>query len=282
MGGSAPQPAKQRALSTAEVARILGVEETRVRAWVRSGLCRPARRGRGWAFAFQDLVVLRAAQGLLAKRVPPARVRRALSLLAAQLPAGRPLSGLRVRADGRRVSVSDRGARWEPETGQTLFDFETDALERRMDDVAPAAAGPPPAVRAKAEFQRGLELEDDDPGAARDAYAAALRLDPGLVDAYVNLGRLAHEAGDAREAARLYHLALERSPDDSVVHFNLALALEDTTGAAAAAAHYERALDLDPGFADAHYNLAGLCEQMGRRADALRHYREYQKLTSGG
>lgn len=264
------------------MARILGVDEARVRGWVRAGLCRPARRGRGYAFAFQDVVVLRAAQGLLAKRVPAARVRRALALLARQLPSGRPLSGLRIRADGRRVSVSDRGARWEPETGQILFDFETDALARRVGGLAGTArpsAGPAPAVRAKAEFQRGLELEDDDPSAARDAYAEALRLDPGLVDAYVNLGRLHHEAGDAREAARLYHLALERSPDDAVVHFNLAVALEDTKGAAAAAAHYERALALDPDFADAHYNLAGLCEQLGRRADALRHYRAYRALT---
>jgi tetratricopeptide (TPR) repeat protein len=70
-----------------------------------------------------------------------------------------------------------------------------------------------------------------------------LDLDPQLLDAYVNLGRLTHQAGDAREAARLY------------------------------------ALELDPDFADAHFNLAGLCERLGRKADALRHYQAYKKLT---
>jgi tetratricopeptide (TPR) repeat protein len=95
----------------------------------------------------------------------------------------------------------------------------------------------------------------------------------------VNLGRLRHEAGEPREAARLYHLALERTPDDPVLHFNLALALEDTRGAEAAILHYEQALALDPDFADAHYNLAGLYEQAGRGADALRHYRDYKRLA---
>ena len=95
----------------------------------------------------------------------------------------------------------------------------------------------------------------------------------------MNLGRLVHEAGDPREATRLYHLALERSSGDPVIHFNLALALEDTKGVAPAIAHYERTLELDPRFADAHYNLAGRYEQLGRGADALRHYHPYKKLT---
>jgi len=97
----------------------------------------------------------------------------------------------------------------------------------------------------------------------------------------VNLGRLAHQSGNAHEAVRLYHHALERSPDDPVIHFNLALALEDWRGAGPAASHYERALALDPSFADAHYNLAGLCEKLGRKTDALRHYSAYRKLTEG-
>lgn len=257
--------------------------EGRVRALVRSGLCRPARHDRRYAFSFQDLVVLRTAQGLIENRVPPARVRRALIALLRQLPADRPLSGLRVFADGREVAVREEGAAWLPETGQIVLDFEVDELARSASRVSAARKEREEPEdhhsRARGEFERGLALEDDDPEAACAAYGRALELDPQLVDAYVNLGRLAHEAGDAVRATRLYHLALEHAPDDPVLHFNLALALEDTGPTTAAAAHYERALSLDPDFADAHYNLARLCEQLGRKADALRHYRAYKKLT---
>jgi tetratricopeptide (TPR) repeat protein len=277
-----------RRLSTTEVSRILGMREARVRDLVRAGLVRPARSGRGYAFSFQDLVVLRAAQELLAQQVPAARVRRALAGLAAQLPEGQPLSGLRVFADGREVAVRDGAAAWQPATGQTVLDFAVDELVRGVEALGrgrePQAAGPPAAsdaARAGAAFERALDLEDEDPEAARDAYREALALDPALVDATVNLGRLAQEAGDAREAVRLYHLALERSPEDAIVHFNLALALEDLRQPDRALAHYQRALGIDPDFADAHFNLAGLCEQLGREAQALRHYHAYKKLTHG-
>ncbi|MCG8588875.1 MAG: tetratricopeptide repeat protein [Proteobacteria bacterium] len=267
-----------RHFSTAEVARLLGVSDDWVRATARSGLCHPQRRGRRYAFSFQDLVVLYAARDLVRQRVPTARVRRALRSLAETLPPNRPLSGLRVRADGRSVTVRDGGGAWEPETGQRVLDFQVDAVAELVADLE--RRDEPGQGGAQAAFRRGLELEDDDPKAARAAYAHAVELDPGLVDALVNLGRLAHDAGDAAEAARLYHHALERTPDDAVIHFNLALALEDARGPAAAVAHYERALALDADFADAHYNLAGLCEQLGRGADAIRHYHAYKRLTS--
>jgi tetratricopeptide (TPR) repeat protein len=272
-----------RNLSTSEVARILDMKESSIREIVRTGLCRPARRGRRYAFSFQDLVVLRAARGLLEARVPAARVRRALAALANELPEGRPLSGVRIFADGQRVAVSDAGGAFEPETGQTLLDFEVDGLARLADAVRaerrPTGADPGDGERARLAFERGIDLEDEDPKRAALAYREALAQDPGLADAWVNLGRLVHEAGEPAEAVAHYERALALEPDDPIVHFNLALALEDARGAEAAAAHYERALALDPDFADAHWNLAGLCEQLGRRADALRHYRAYQKLT---
>ena len=271
-----------RNLSTAEASRILGMKEARIREMVRAGLCRPARSGHRYAFSFQDLVVLRAAQGLLDQRVPAARVRRALATLQAQLPPGRSLSGLRIYADGRDVAVCDGDARWQPATGQTGLNFEVDPLTRAAEDLREARQRhQPQGSTARAEFERALDLEDEDPKAACEAYGRALALDPELVDAYVNLGRIAHEVGDAREAARLYEMALERTPDDPVVHFNLALATEDTRGPEAAVAHYESALSLDPDFADAHFNLAGLCEKLGRGTDAVRHYHAYKKLTLG-
>jgi len=278
-----------RLLSSVEVSRLLGLREAKVRELARAGLCRPARRGRRYAFSFQDVVVLRAAKELVERHVPAARIRRALAALTAQLPEGRPLSGLRIFADGREVAVRDGGAAWQPATGQIVLDFAVDDLRRGVARLAGAAGAPcgaagasgAPAEDARAAFEAALELEDLDPEAARDAYRRALALDPELVDARVNLGRILHEAGDAAEAARLYEEALARAPEDPIVHFNLALALEDVEDRERAIAHYRRALALDPDFADAHYNLAGLCELAGRNAEALRHYHAYKKLTEG-
>lgn len=270
-------------LSTAEVSRILGIPQPHIRGIVRSGFVRPNRSGRRYAFSFQDLVVLRAAKGLIDAKVPTTRVRRALAALSAELSPGRTLSGLRIYADGRDVAVHDGAAAWQPETGQTLFGFDLDSLAREVSAVRharPSADGDSaPAALAQVEFQRGLDLEDEFPDAAQGAYARALEHDQDLVDAYVNLGRLVHEAGRAAEAEKLYRSALERRAGDAVIHFNLALALEDTAGPGAACDEYRTAIELDPDFADAHYNLAGLCEQLGQATDALRHYHAYRRLS---
>lgn len=275
---------RTRTLSTAEAARLLRLEERRIRELVRAGLCRPARRGRRYAFSFQDLVVLRAAKGLLDAGVPTARVQRALAALVRDLPDERSLSGVRIYADGRDVAVRQAGRAWQPETGQVLLSFDVDALAQLVDDAVAARGqdvGDERSAVSRAAFEAGVELEDTAPAEAAAAYRRAVELDPDLADAWINLGRLTHEAGDAKHAIALYREALARSPEDPVVHFNLALALEDTREDRAAACAYERALELDPSFADAHYNLASLREQQGRGADAVRHYHAYKQLLDG-
>jgi hypothetical protein len=286
---AAPTPV--RALRTADVARVLGLSEARVRAFVRAGWCAPGRQGRAFAFGFQDLVVLRVAKSLHEAQVPPARVKRALRALARELGAERALSGLRITADGARVVVHAGGARFEPESGQLLLDFSVDALadavaRREADpreaigDARGESAEPPPGrAQARRAFAEALAMEDTHPAAAMRAYRRALARDPSFSDAAVNLARLVHEAGRAREAVELYQAALAHAPDDAELHYNLALALEDANGSDPAIHHYEHALALDPSFADAHWNLAGLLEAMGRKQEALRHYREYEKLS---
>ena len=269
-------------LRTADVARILGVSPRRVRAMVQAGWCRPTRAGRGFTFHFQDLVLLRTAHGLAQARVPPRRVKRALTELLRQLPPERPLSGVRISAAGGRVVVRDHDSVWQPESGQLLLDFTVDELARKS-----ATPPPVPAARERQRdaaesavdwFERAVELEDDDPEAARAAYERALEIDPEFGDAYVNLGRLVHEAGDPTTAARCYHHALARDDLDPVTHYNLALALEDLKRVSEAVAHYSRAVALNPGFADAHYNLSQLLARLGRKAEALRHMVRYRQL----
>lgn len=274
---------------TSDVARILGTTPARVRSMVRAGLGQPVRQGRALQFGFQDLVLLRTAHGLLKAEVPPRRVRMALNRLQRELPAHRPLSGVRIYADGRRVVARDGDAAWQPDSGQVVFSFEVDDLARRAGVVVPVQRPhkqPKMSMREAREeaavwFERGLALEQEDAEAARTAYRRSLEYDPKLSDAYINLGRLSHESGDVGEAARLYHLALECSPEDPIAHYDLALALEDLRNGPAAIAHYERAIALEPDFADAHFNLGRLFERLGRRRRAMRHLLTYKRLTEG-
>jgi len=252
----------------------------RVRAMVRAGICSPVKSGSSLEFSFQDLVLLRAAEGLVKAEVPGRRLRRALRALALKMP-GRPLSGVRILAEGREVIVRDGDAAWQPETGQTLLDFEAPAPAASA--PAPQASAepepPPVATDALAWFERALSLETDDPAAAKAAYEAALEEDPRLADAWVNLGRIAHDGDDAEEAARCYGRAIEIDAGDPVSHYDLALALEDLGRTKEAVARYEKAVELDPKFADAHWNLGRLLVRIGRRAAALRHLAAYKKLT---
>jgi tetratricopeptide (TPR) repeat protein len=269
---------------TVDVARILGVSANRVRRMVHAGHCAPARHGRAFRFAFQDLVLLRTAHGLLRSAgISPRRVHRALRQLKKQLPAGRPLSGVRIYTDAGQIVVRDRDAVWQPESGQQVFHFAVDGSSAAPTLIMAAAARRRGAIVASESaadwFDYGVMIEHEDPNGARAAYERALELDAELVDAYINLGRLVHEGGDPRGAVRFYAEALRRGPDDAVIHYNLAVAYEDLERLGKARSHYQRALELNPRFADAHFNLGKILENAGEREEALKHLLAYRRLS---
>jgi tetratricopeptide (TPR) repeat protein len=271
---------------------VLDVPTARVRYLVRAGLLSPWRGSRGeYRFTFQELVLLRAAQGLLDSGVSLRRVQRALALLPAQLPRGRSLSGLRITAEGSEVVVREGGRRWNPESGQRLLDFDVATLAEAAAPLAPrlvrqavvreAAGGPDDALSADDWFHLGCELEATSPGEAAGVYRRALVLDPRHRDALLNLGRLQHEAGELREAEACYRRVLTQAPADPIAAYNLGVALEDRGRLAEAAESYEAALAADPGNADACFNLAGVYERLGRGGDAVRWLKEYRRLRGG-
>jgi tetratricopeptide (TPR) repeat protein len=271
-----------KAYSTREVAELLGIAPARVRSYARAGLLEPGRGpGNRYRFSFQDLVLLRAAKGLLDARVPARRVRRALTIVKNQLPSGASLSEVRITADAERVVVRHGGVAWNPESGQLQLDFEVSELAGR---IAPLAAS---ATRAAEEagadgdewFELALELEAYAPAEAVVAYERVLGRDPEHADAHLNLGRLLHEDGRLERAEFHYRRALENRPDDATAAFNLGVALEDGERWEDAIRAYRQALELEPGLADAHYNLARLLEVRGGRQEAIAHLRSYRALT---
>jgi tetratricopeptide (TPR) repeat protein len=271
-----------------DLARLLGLPLKRVQAYVRSGFLSPTRDGDGTLrFSFQDMVLLRTAHGLVGARIAPARVKRALARLREQLPAGRPLTGVAIAAEGDRIVVRDGGARWNPESGQVLFDFQVSQLARDaaltpLQPRKPAAVDPDAARRDEAEdwYQTGCQREDEgDADGAIAAYKRALQRDPEHVDAHINAGRLLHERRETAQAVRHYQRALALRGDDAIAAFNLGVALEDQERHDEVIAAYQLAVQCDPRAADAHYNLAGLYERLGDRAAAIRHLRAYKQLT---
>ncbi|HXU68796.1 MAG TPA: tetratricopeptide repeat protein [Polyangia bacterium] len=271
--------------SAEDVAKLLGVSVRQVRSYVRDGFLAPAVADDGTPrFSFQDVVLLRTAAGLTAARIAPARVKRALARLRQQLPEGRPLSGVAIAAEGNRIIVRDGGARWNPESGQVLFDFRVAELAEGIAELKPKAPAPPldtiEVAAADEWYQIGCRREDEgDSDGAVAAYRRAIETDAGHADALVNVGRLLHERGDRAAALQAYESALQLRPEDPVAAFNLGVALEDAERFDDAAAAYQRAIAADPRAADAHYNLAGVFERLGDRASALRHLRTYKKLT---
>lgn len=271
--------------SSREVARLLGLSEARVRSFVRAGFLVPERDGRELVFSFQDLVLLRTAKGLIDAEIAPARVKRVLRKLKAQLPDGRPLTGVAIGAEGNKIVVRDGQVRWNPEDGQGLFDFDVAELALKVAPIVERAARQ--AKKEEADktaddwFELGCNVEVSSQPEARDAYRRAIELDPRHADAHVNLGRLLHEAGELDAAEAHYRLALDAQPDDPVAWFNLALLLEATGQLELAAAAYHRALETDANAAEAHYQLARVYEKLGQETQALRHLKMYRRLTQG-
>jgi tetratricopeptide (TPR) repeat protein len=272
--------------ATSDVAQILGLSPAQVRGYVRSGFLTPERVGRDYRFSFEDLVFLRTAKGLLEAEIGPRRVKRALRRLREQVPKGSRLTGLRVTAEGNRIVVADGASRWQPESGQALLDFGVSELAEKVAPLARRAfqEAQEGAKELSADdwYEWGCELEAAAPPEAREAYRRAIGLDPRHADALVNLGRLLHEAGDARGAEEHYRKALAARPGDAIAAFDLGVALEDLGRMDEALAAYEAAVELEPGNADAHYNAASLYERRGCVQDALRHLKSYRNILRGG
>jgi tetratricopeptide (TPR) repeat protein len=271
--------------STHEVAKILGLSDSKIRSCARAGLLAPTRgRGGRLLWTFPDLLLLKTTRGLLDAGVPARRIRRMITSLRRQLPGDRALSSVTVYADGRRVVAWDGAARWQPDSGQFLFNFEAQGVAEHavpsLPRSAPSAAPEPPARTAAEWFDLGCELEAASPNEARHAYEQALALDASLADAHVNLGRLQHQAGEAAPAESHYRAAIRLAPRDAIAYFNLAGLLEETARARDAVASYHQALAADPDFADAHYNLGLLLDSLGRRAAAMTHLRAARRLYS--
>lgn len=269
---------------TAQAARIVGLAPGRLRRCVQAGLVAPDRDPRGrLRFDFLDLVMLRTTRALLEQRVPIPKIGRILRSLRRQL-GDRPLTRLSVYKDGERVVAHDGTRRFEPESGQLLFDFDAVRVVRK---VRPHVSTLPtrrskqrlPELTADQWCDLAMEIEEASPLEARAAYHHALDLDPRHVTAHINLGRMLHAEKNLTGAEAHYREAIRHDPGCGLAWYNLGVLYEDSERPHHALVCYERAVRVEPDLADAHYNLALLYERAGRERDALRHLAIYRKLA---
>jgi tetratricopeptide (TPR) repeat protein len=264
--------------SAADLRRILRLDASQLRAYLRAALL-PVSREES-SYTFQNLVVLRTAKGLTEAGVSTGRIRKVLECLERQLGEETAISSLKIYASGKRVVVWDGASHWQPDSGQFLLNFETaQMLAPRRLAPAPSVKEPSDRQAAQRWFQRALTLQNNSPEEARHAYQEAIRLDPGLTDAHINLGLLHHNEGNLADAETCYRRALEHDPKLALAHFNLGVVLEDRHRRSAAISAYQEALKHAPDFLEAHCNLAQLFETLGRKRDAFRHYAAASRLS---
>jgi predicted Zn-dependent protease len=257
-----------------EVERLLRLPRSTIRALIEAGFVSPARGPRkAWRFSFQDLIVLRTAQALVAANVPRRRITRSIKELRRHLPQAMPLSGLSICAVADRVVVKEGARRWQAESGQYLLAFEGDPSAGLLRVIERP-------LKAQEWLDRAMDLEPTDTEAALRAYEQAVAADPTLLDARINMGSLLHESGRLPDAERVYREAIQACGSDALLLFNLGVLLGDMERKTEAMDAYEAALRGDPRLADCHYNLALLCEELNKPKEAIRHMAQYRRLTT--
>jgi tetratricopeptide (TPR) repeat protein len=110
----------------------------------------------------------------------------------------------------------------------------------------------------------GITLQDGgNPAGAIDAFTAALGVDPGNAVVMNNLGFARLECGDVRGAEEVLRRGIAIDSNIADLHNNLGNALREQGEHREAESAYRRAIALQPEFAQAHWNLAQTLLQCG-------------------
>jgi tetratricopeptide (TPR) repeat protein len=285
--------------SIRDVARILAVQESRLRYWMQTGFVGPTvRKGGRFYYTFCDLVAVKAAKDLLAADIPLQRVRKAVESLKKALPNDtHPASRLRVCSDGNTIVALADDIAFEPIGGQVVMAFNLPSFGEHIAEVLamprvdPAPSAPQEITDSPTEahggatayrmFVEACAAEDrGDLELAEHLFRQAIDLEPHMAAALTNLGNLVYRQGEVEEARRLYERALEHDPTQPEARYNLANTLEDLGEIELAVAELRKVCAAAPDFADAHYNLGLMLAQLGGTAQARHHLERYLELDA--
>jgi tetratricopeptide (TPR) repeat protein len=283
--------------SIRDVARILALQESRLRYWMQVGFVGPTvRKGGRFYYTFHDLVAVKAAKDLLAADIPLQRVRKALDSLKKALPNDtHPASRLRVCSDGNTIVALADDIAFQPISGQVVMAFNVPSFGEhiaevlampRVDPSAPHEITDSPTeancgTTAYRMFVEACAAEDrGETQLAEHLFRQAIDLEPNMAAALTNLGNLVYRQGEVEEARSLYERALEHDPTQPEARYTLANTLEDLGEIELAVAELRKVCAAAPDFADAHYNLGLMLAQLGGTAQARQHLERYLELDA--
>lgn len=292
-------PGVRRLYSAAMMADVLAVPPAAIRHWIRGGLLEVADRAGSLEWLdFGQLVVGRHLAGLLAAGLS---LREIDAKLAGLAPGGGRAAARavdRVVADGRRLSIADRG-RLLGAGGQLQLPFYADSISTgrlRPEDDEPAVVGLAESRRVGDEravaaplpggdvVTEILDLADDLEAAgeyaeAAEAMRAVLQAQGPTAPVTFMLAELLYRAGDLTAARERYYATIEIDPEHLQARTSLGCVLGELGETELALAALEGVLRQEPDYADAHWHVAGVLESMGRPADCRRHLRRFVTLA---
>ena len=116
---------------------------------------------------------------------------------------------------------------------------------------------------------------------AASTYRELLRLRPGMIEAWCNLGGLLSAGGQYEQATVCYTKALDINPLIPQLHYNLGAAQQAMGRVLAAQACYSRAIDLKPDYLEARFNLGLLSLEQGQYRHAEVQFRHALSINQG-
>lgn len=151
----------------------------------------------------------------------------------------------------------------------------------RSDTALAEKPTPPPVAEKASQFiTEGNDHESKDNFAeAIRCYKSAIKLDPGLARAHLNLGNALLATGKFDAALAEYDTALKKDPHYAAAHLNIGNAYLGVEKPEQARQAYLKAIVINPEFSDAHAALGYACEELGRPEQAIEAYRSALATT---
>jgi tetratricopeptide (TPR) repeat protein len=212
-----------------------------------------------------------------------------VALTSAQVKQARGRPGKLAPGQTRWLGTGKK-EQWEnagKEAAELLrFDFKTAPLKNAGTEkphAHPQSSKSTPESTSAAEknaaasehLKRGATLESA--GKIEESIAAheqALEIDPGLVQAHINLISLYGRTKKFDKAERAYRSALAINPELPDIHYNFGVLLVGQERFSEAAQAFQSCLRFNPYYAEAHHNYAVIVEREGKLDEAAAHYRK--------